>query len=155
MVQSQYSLVERVHENGTLALCEELGIGFVLWGSVCRRFLTDKFNEYSRFSEESRFVSVDYFTPEAIKNNMELLNLVRSWARKKEATPAQFSLAWLLEQKPSIVPIPGTTKLHHLKEDLGALNIEFSSEELATFRDAFSKIELIGVRAPESALKDQ
>lgn len=154
-MQSQYSLVERVHENGTLALCEELGIGFVPWGSVCRGFLTDKFNEYSRFSEESRFVSVPYFTPEAIVNNMQLLNLVRDWATKKNATPVQFSLAWLLAQRSFIVPIPGTTKLHNLNEDLGALNIEFSNEELKEFRDAFEKIKLEGVRAAESILTDQ
>jgi aryl-alcohol dehydrogenase-like predicted oxidoreductase len=153
-MQSQYSLVERVHENGTLALCEELGIGFVPWGPVCRGFLGDKFNEYSRFSEESRFVEVPYFTPEAIRNNMTLLNLIRSWATRKNATPAQFSLAWLLAQKPFIVPIPGTTKLHHLEEDLGALQIKFTPEELKGFRDEFSKIQLLGVREPASVLAD-
>ncbi len=153
-VQSQYSLVERVHENQTLDVCEELGIGFVTWGSVCRGFLTGKFNEYSRFSEDSRYASVDYFTAEAIANNMKLLNVVNKWALKKNATPAQISLAWLLAEKPFIVPIPGTTKLHNLEEDLGALQISFSQEELKEFRDEFTGIELIGVRKPESVLKD-
>jgi aryl-alcohol dehydrogenase-like predicted oxidoreductase len=154
-VQSQYSLVERVHENATLDLCEELGIGFVPWGSVCRGFLTDKFNEFSRFSEESRYAAVPYFTPEAIKNNMALLHLVRSWAEKKNATPAQFSLAWLLAQKPFIVPIAGTTKLHNLKEDLGALNILFTKDELNEFRKECEKITMMGVRDPDSVFKDQ
>jgi len=154
-VQSQYSLIERVHENATLDLCEELGIGFVPWGSVCRGFLADKFNEFSRFSEESRYAAVPYFTPEAIKNNMVLMNLVRSWAEKKNATPAQFSLAWLLAQKSFIVPIPGTTKLHNLKEDLGALNISFTKDELYEFRKEFEKIPVMGVREPDSVFKDQ
>lgn len=154
-VQSQYSIFERVHENETLNLCEELGIGFVPWGPVCRGFLADKFNEYSRFSEESRFAAVDNFTPEAIKNNMDLLFLIRTWARKKNATPAQFSLAWLLAQKPFIVPIPGTTKLHNLEEDLGALDIQFSENELKEFGNELSKIKLIGVREADSVFIDQ
>ena len=153
-VQSEYSIIQRVHENEVLDTCEELGIGFVPWGPVRRGFLGDKFNEYSRFSEDSRFASVPYFTPEAIKAHMVLLDLVRAWARRKDATPAQISLAWLLAQKPWIVPIPGTTKLHHVKENKGALNVKFTTEELQKFRDAFSKFELVGIRAPESSLID-
>jgi aryl-alcohol dehydrogenase-like predicted oxidoreductase len=153
-LQSEYSLVQRALENEVLDTCEELGIGFVPWGPVCRGFLGDKFDEYSRFSEESRLSEVPYFTPEAIEAHMELLFLVRDWARRKEATPAQVSLAWLMAQKPFIVPIPGTTKLHHMKENMGALDIQFSEEELREFRNAFSKIELVGVRSPESALTD-
>src|SRR5690606_29493916 len=127
----------------------------VPWGPVCRGFLGDKFNEYSRFSEDSRFVAVPYFTPEAIKAHMEVLVLVREWARKKNATPAQISLSWLLVQKPYIVPIPGTTKLHHMKENMGAMDISFSSGELREFRESLEKISLVGVRRPESALIDQ
>ena len=154
-LQSEYSLVQRALENEVLDTCETLGIGFVPWGPVCRGFLGDKFNEYSRFSEESRLSEVLYFTPEALQANMELLFLVREWAMRKEASPAQISLAWLLAQKPFIVPIPGTTKLHHLEENLGALDIKFTSNELKELRDAFSKIALVGVRPPESALTDQ
>lgn len=153
-LQSEYSLVQRLHENQVLDTCEELGIGFVPWGPVCRGFLADKFNEYSRFSEESRFAEVPYFTPEALRVNTDLLDLVRDLGRRKGATPAQLSLAWLLAQKPFIVPIPGTTKLHHLEENLGAIDGKFSAEELREFRNAFSKIELLGVRPPESALTD-
>lgn len=154
-LQSEYSLIQRVPENKVLDTCEELGIGFVPWGPLCRGYLADKFNEYSRFSEESRFASVPYFTPEAIKANMPLLNLVRSWAMRKDATPAQISLAWLLAEKPWIVPIPGTTKLHHVEENLGAIQVNFTSEELQDFRKEFSEINLIGIRTYESALTDQ
>lgn len=153
-LQSEYSLVQRFPENKVLDTCEELGIGFVPWGPVCRGFLGDKFNEYSRFSEASRLSEVPYFTPEALQANMELLNLTREWALRKDASPAQFSLAWLLTQKPFIVPIPGTTKLHHLEGNLKATDLKFTPEETKEFRDAFSKIELVGVRAAESALKD-
>jgi aryl-alcohol dehydrogenase-like predicted oxidoreductase len=153
-LQSEYSLIQRVHENQVLDTCEELGIGFVPWGPVSRGFLADKFNEYSRFSEESRHSEVPYFTPEAMRVNMDLLDLVRDWGRRKGATPAQLSLAWLLAQKPLIVPIPGTSKLHHMKENMGALDVKFSQEELKEFRGAFSKIELVGVRPPEAALID-
>ena len=86
---------------------------------------------------------------------MALLDLVREWGRRKGASPAQLSLAWLLAEKPFIVPIPGTTKFHHLKEDLGAIDITFSPDELSAFREAFSEIELEGVRSPESALTDR
>jgi len=153
-LQNEYSLLERVHEHKTLALCEELGIGFVPWCPVVRGFMADKFDEYSRFSEESRFVAVPYFKPEALKNNMALLNLVRDWSDRKGVTPVQFSLAWLMAQKPWIVPIPGTTKLHHLDEDLGAFKVTFAPGELSEFRGAFEKIKLMGVREPESVLKD-
>ncbi len=153
-VQTEYSLVQRFAENQVLATCEELGIGFVPWGPVCRGFLGDKFNEWSRFAEESRHASVPYFTPEALQANMALLDLVRSWAIRKGATPAQISLAWLLAEKPWIVPIPGTTKLHHVEENMGALEITFSSDELRALRQSFAEIELVGVRSPESALSD-
>jgi aryl-alcohol dehydrogenase-like predicted oxidoreductase len=150
-LQNEYSLLERVHENGTLDLCEELGIGFVPWCPVVRGFLADRFNEYSRFSEESRFPQVPYMKPEALKNNMPLIDLVCQWAIRKGVTPVQLSLGWLLAQKSWIVPIPGTTRLHHLKENLGAANVKFTTEELREFRTAFEKIKLMGVRASETA----
>ncbi|MBE8717524.1 aldo/keto reductase [Cellvibrio polysaccharolyticus] len=153
-LQSEYSILQRTPENQILATCEELGIGFVPWGPVCRGFLADKFDEWSRFSEESRLSQVPYFTADALQKNMALLNLVRHWSDRKGVTPAQFSLAWLLAQKPWIVPIPGTTKTHHMNENLGALEVTFSSAELKEFRTAFSAIELEGVRSPESALTD-
>jgi aryl-alcohol dehydrogenase-like predicted oxidoreductase len=154
-VQSEYSLMERAVENGVLSTCEELGIGFVPWGPTARAFLTDRFNEYSRFAQEDRRASVPMFTPEALKANMPLLALVREWALRKGVTPAQFSLAWLLAQRPWIVPIPGTTNPHHLNENLGAVGAKFTPDELREIRAAVSNIKLQGVRAPESALTDQ
>lgn len=154
-LQSEYSLIQRALENEVIDTCGELGIGFVPWGPVCRGFLGDKFNEHSRFSEDSRLSAVPYFTPEAIKAHMEVLILVRDWARKKDATPAQIALAWVMAQKPYIVPIPGTTKLHHMKENMGALNITFSEVELKEFRKALEKIRLKGVRKPQTAFIDQ
>lgn len=154
-LQSEYSLLERVVENEILSTCEELGIGFVCWGPTARAFLTDRFNEYSRFAQEDRRASVPMFTPEALKANMPLLALVRDWALRKGVTPAQFSLAWLLAQKPFIVPIPGTTNLHHLNENLGAAGVKFTPDELREIRSAVSQIKVQGVRAPESALVDQ
>ena len=149
-LQSQYSLMERVMENGILDVCEELGIGFVPWGPVGRAFLADEFNEWSRFAEADRRSEVAQFTPEALANNMALIDLIRAWSVRMETTPAAFSLAWLLAQKPFIVPIPGTTKLHHLEEDLGALDVAFASDELSEFRTAMEEIEIVGSRAPES-----
>src|ERR671927_1654007 len=136
-LQSEYSLVERVVENEILSTCEELGIGFVCWGPTARAFLTDRFNEYSRFAQEDRRASVPTFTPEALKANMPLLALVRDWALRKGVTPAQFSLGWLLAQKPWIVPIPGTTNPHHLNENLGAAGVRFTADELREIRAAF------------------
>jgi aryl-alcohol dehydrogenase-like predicted oxidoreductase len=154
-LQSEYSLLERSMENKVLATCEELGIGFVPWGPVSRGFFGDKFNEFSRFSETSRFAAVPYYSPEAIENNLALLDLTRDWAVRKETTPAQIALAWLLAQKPWIVPIPGTTKLPHLSENLGAITIQFTKTELEEFRKAFSSINLIGMRNPEEIFTDK
>ena len=154
-VQTQYSLLERIPEHGILQICEELGIGFVPWGPTGRAFLADGFNEWTRFSSEDRRSEVSFFEPEALKNNMALLNLVRQWADRKGATPVQFALAWLLEQNPSVVPIPGTTKLHHLEENIGAANIKLSKAELAGFEKALSAIDVKGAREPASADQDQ
>lgn len=153
-LQSEYSLVQRVPENQVLDTCEELGIGFVPWGPVCRGFLADKFNEFTLFSEKSRFVDVPYLKPEAIEKNLALLDLVRAWSRRKGVSPAQLSLGWLLAEKPWIVPIPGTTKLHHVQENIGAISVRFTLEELKTFREAFKKIQLVGVRTPATVLTD-
>lgn len=153
-LQNEYSIIERVHENGSLQLCEELGIGFVPWCPVVRGFMSDRYNEFTRFSEDSRFVAVPYFTPEAIKQHMQVLDLVRDWSVKKNITPIQFSLAWLMAQKPFIVPIPGTTRLHHLQENLGANNVQLTADELSAFRKELEKIPLIGVRKPDSILQD-
>jgi aryl-alcohol dehydrogenase-like predicted oxidoreductase len=154
-VQTEYSLLERVVEPEILKTCEELGIGFVPWGPTARGFLTGRFDEKSTFERFDRRSSVAAFTPEALKANMPLLTLVREWAKKKGVTPVQFALGWLLAQKPWIVPIPGTTNPRHLEENLGAAAVKLTPTELQEIRTSLSKITLVGVRTPDSALKDQ
>lgn len=154
-LQTEYSLLERVAENGILATCEELGIGFVPWGPVARGFLTGRFDENIRFDKPDRRAEVPLFTTEARKANMPVLTLVREWARRKDASPAQIALAWLIAQKPWIVPIPGTTNPQHLAENLGAAAVKFTPDDLKQIRADLSKIKVQGVRSPESALKDQ
>ncbi|MCC6320029.1 MAG: aldo/keto reductase [Phycisphaerales bacterium] len=154
-LQTEYSLIERAPENGILATCEELGIGFVPWGAVHRGYLSGVFDENTRFERPDRRATVPTFTPEALKAHAPLLTLVREWAQKKNCTPAQFSLAWLLAQKPWIVPIPGTTDPKHLEENLGAVGVTFTADELKQIRDAVTKIPLVGVRSPDSVQRNQ
>lgn len=151
-LQSQYSMIERIHENGALDTCEKLGISFVAYCPLGRALLTDYFNEWSRFAEADRRTGVGFFEPEALATNLQLVTLIRQWAMKKNATTAQISLAWLLAQKPFIIPIPGSTKLHHVKENQGALVVNFSNNELKEFRRELEKIKLVGVRPQASAL---
>lgn len=155
-VQNEYSLLWRGPEKEELAVFEELGIGLVPWSSLGAGFLTGTINENSRFDGPGY---TDYrrtnprFTPEALKSNMQLVDLLRHWAKRKEATPAQIALAWLLAQKPWIVPIPGTTSLQHLDENLGALAIRFSPAELSELNTASSKIVVQGERLRKGLLE--
>ena len=142
-------------EHGILSTCEDLGIGFVPWGPVNRGFLTGRFNENTKFESSNRNSQLPYLTPEALKTNIKILDLVRKWSKEKGITPAQFSLAWLQAQKPWIVPIPGTTNANHLKENLGANNVTFTAGELKEVRTAIEAIKLVGVRTPDTLLKDQ
>lgn len=154
-LQSEYNMAERVVENQILDTCEELGVGFVPWGPTHRSFLTGRFNEYSRFASQDRRSQLPFFSPEGFEQNMPFLRVVRDWSQRKGITMAQFSLAWLLAQKPFIVPIPGTTSPQHLAENLGALNVKFSEKELYEIRTEIEGFKLLGVRTPESALVDQ
>jgi aryl-alcohol dehydrogenase-like predicted oxidoreductase len=154
-LQSEYSLVERVMVKGILSTCEELGIGFVPWGPLNRGFLTGRFDENTTFDSSNRNSQLPYMTPEALKANIKLLNVVRAWSKKKGVTPGQFSLAWLQAQRPWIVPIPGTTNPAHLKENLGANNVNISADELKEFRAEVERVTLIGVRNADTLLKDQ
>lgn len=154
-LQSEYSLTERVVENQILDTCEELGIGFVCWGPSARSFLTGRFNEYSRFDDLDRRSQLPFFSPKGLEQNMSFLRIVRDWSQRKGITMAQFSLAWLLAQKPFIVPIPGTISQQHLAENLGALDVEFTADELKQIRTEIESYKLLGVRTPESALVDQ
>ncbi len=152
-VQNEYSLLERSPEkNQILAICEELGIGFVPWGPVARGFLTGRFGEGTVFAKEDNRARVPFFFPEAMKQNLAVHDLAHRWAQRKGVTPGQLSLAWLLAQKPWIVPIPGTTDPWHLAENLGAVNARFTPDEVLQFRRELEAIRIVGERAAPGAL---
>jgi aryl-alcohol dehydrogenase-like predicted oxidoreductase len=151
-VQSEYSLFYRGPEADLLPTLEELGIGFVCFSPLGAGFLTGKITETTQFDKTDFRNIVPRFTPEARKQNLALVELLRDVAAPKRATPAQVALAWLLAQKPWIVPIPGTTKLHRLEENLGATTVELTAQDLCDINAAASKIEVQGARLPESAL---
>jgi aryl-alcohol dehydrogenase-like predicted oxidoreductase len=152
-VQSEYSLFWRSPEGELLPTLEELGIGFVPFSPLGAGFLTGKIDENTKFDPTDFRNNVPRFSPEARKANMALVEIIKRVAERKGATPAQVALAWLLAQKPWIVPIPGTTKLHRLEENLGALNVALSENDLKEIDDASSRLKLEGARLPESALK--
>jgi aryl-alcohol dehydrogenase-like predicted oxidoreductase len=148
-VQSEYSLWTRGPEKEVLPTLEELGIGFVPYSPLGKGFLTGKMNQDTKF-EGSDFRNIlPRFTPEALKANQTLVDLLAKTAERKKATPAQIALAWLLAQKPWIVPIPGTTKLARLEENIGAAGVELTSEDLREIDGAASKIAVQGARYPE------
>jgi aryl-alcohol dehydrogenase-like predicted oxidoreductase len=146
-VQSEYSLMTRGPEQEVLKTCEELGIGFVPYSPLSRGFLTGSINEHTKYnpSNDNRH-TLPRYQPEAIKANWAILDALYAFGNPRGLTPAQVSLAWLLAQKPWIVPIPGTTKGAHLQENLGSADFEFSPEELKHFSDAVSKIKIVGDR---------
>ena len=148
-VQSEYSLWWRRPEEEGLPTLEELGIGFVPFSPLGKGFLTGKIDENTKFDSADFRNIVPRFTPEARKANQALVDLLTNVAERKKATPAQIALAWLLAQKPWIVPIPGTTKLHRLEENLGAASVELTSDDLRDIDGASSKIKVEGARYPE------
>src|SRR6266404_3476685 len=148
-VQSEYSLWFREPEKEVLPTLEKLGIGFVPYSPLGRGFLTGKLNENTTFESSDFRNMLPRFTPEARKANQALVDLLGEIAKRKKATPAQIALAWLLAQKPWIVPIPGTTKLHRLEENIGAASIELTSDDLREIETASSEIEVQGARYPE------
>ncbi|HEV2615871.1 MAG TPA: aldo/keto reductase [Candidatus Acidoferrales bacterium] len=152
-LQNEYSLWWREPESEVLPTLEELGIGFVPFSPLGRGFLTGKINEDTKFDEKDFRNIVPRFTPENRKANQALVDLLAGFAQKKKATPAQIALAWLLAQKPWIVPIPGTTKLHRLEENIGAANVELSRDDLCELETAASKIAVQGARYPEALQK--
>jgi aryl-alcohol dehydrogenase-like predicted oxidoreductase len=148
-LQSEYSLWTRVPEAEVLPALEELGIGFVPFSPLGRGFLTGKMDENTTFDSSDFRNSLPRFTPEARKANQALVDLLGEIAGRKNATPAQIALAWLLAQKPWIVPIPGTTKLHRLEENKGATDVELTSDDLQEIESAASNIIVQGARYPE------
>ena len=152
-VQSEYSLFWRGPEAELLPALEELGIGFVPFSPLGAGFLTGKIDENTKFDPTDFRNFVPRFSPEARKANMALVDLIKAVAVRKGATPAQVALAWLLAQKPWIVPIPGTTKLHRLEENLGAVNVELTENDLKQIGEDASSLKLEGARLPEAVLK--
>jgi aryl-alcohol dehydrogenase-like predicted oxidoreductase len=152
-VQSEYSLWTRGPEAEVLPVLEELGIGFVPFSPLGRGFLTGKMDESTKFDSTDFRSTLPRFTPEAMKANQSLVDLLGRIAAPKKATPAQIALAWLLAQKPWIVPIPGTTKLHRMEENIGAVEIRLTPEDLSQIASALSTIEVQGARYPEAMQK--
>jgi len=154
-VQTEYSLMIRdVEKNGVLKTCEELGIGFVPWGPIGQGYLTRKIDAETRFDPKLDMRSTfPRFSPETISANTPIIELVKTFAEKKNATAAQLSLAWLLARKPFIVPIPGTRNIDHLNENLGAVNVHLIPEDLREINSAFSAIEVHGGRMNEEQMK--
>jgi aryl-alcohol dehydrogenase-like predicted oxidoreductase len=148
-LQSEYSLWWRKPEAEVIPTLEELGIGLVSYSPLGKGFLTGKIDENATFDSSDFRSTLPRFTPEALKANQALIDLLGSIAERKQATPAQIALAWLLAQKPWIVPIPGTTKLHRLDENIGAISIDLTSDDLRDIDNAASRIAVQGDRYPE------
>ena len=148
-LQSEYSLWTRTAEKEVIPALEELGIGLVPYSPLGRGFLTGKIDENTTFDSNDFRTTLPRFTPEARKANQTLVNLLGSIARKMNATPAQIALAWLMAQKPWIVPIPGTTKLARLDENIGGVDMELTKDDLREIENAASRIVIQGARYPE------
>jgi len=148
-LQSEYSLWTRTPEKEIIPALEELGIGLVPYSPLGKGFLTGKIDENAKFDSSDFRSTLPRFTPEALKANQALISLLGGIGERKQATPAQIALAWLLAQKPWIAPIPGTTKLHRLDENIGAVSVELTPDDLRDIDDAASRIAVQGARYPE------
>jgi aryl-alcohol dehydrogenase-like predicted oxidoreductase len=148
-LQSEYSLWWRKPEKEVIPTLEELGIGLVAYSPLGKGFLTGKIDETAKFDNTDFRSTLPRFAPQALKANQAVIDLLGTMAGRKKATPAQIALAWLLAQKPWIIPIPGTTKLHRLEENIGALSVELTTADLGDIDEAFSRISVQGARYPE------
>jgi len=151
-IQNEYSLLWRGPEETILPLCEELGIGFVCWSPLGVGFTTGAIDESTRFAQGDIRGIEGRFTPENLAKNVALVKMLKTWGEQKKATPGQISLAWLLAQKPWIVPIPGTTQMAHMFENTGAANVKFTTEELTRFNSDLAAIHIEGDRLPPFVL---
>ena len=151
-VQSEYSMLWRGPEESVLPLCQELGIGFVPWSPLGVGFLTGAIDARTRFAQGDIRGIESRFSPENLPHNLALVALLRNWAERKQATPAQVALAWLMAQKPWIVPIPGTTQMPHMLENIGAAAVQFTPSELTELNQAVSAIQVKGARLPDAVL---
>lgn len=151
-VQNEYSMLWRGPEESVIPTCQELGIGFVPWSPLGVQFLTGAIDANTRFADGDIRKVESRFAPENLTHNLALVELLKTWATRKQATPAQISLAWLMAQKPWIVPIPGTTQMAHMIENIGASTVRFTSAELAELNRAVSAILVRGARLPDAVL---
>jgi aryl-alcohol dehydrogenase-like predicted oxidoreductase len=151
-VQNEYSMLWRGPEKEVIPTCEELGIGFVTWSPLGVQFLTGWIDANTRFAPGDIRGMESRFSPENLTHNLSLVDIVKSWAQRKETTPAQIALAWLLAQKPWIVPIPGTTQMTHMLDNSGADAVKFTSSEIAELDSAVRAIEIKGQRLPDFVL---
>ena len=152
-LQSEYSLWTRQHEREIIPTIEELGIGLVAYSPLGKGFLTGKINENTQFAEGDIRNILPRYTAEARIANKNLLDMINQFAEKKNATTAQIALAWVMAQKPWIVPIPGTTKLHRLKENIDAASVQLTAEELQEMEQASAMVKVTGSRYPEQMEK--
>lgn len=151
-VQSEYSMLWRGPEETILPLCQELGIGFVPWSPLGVGFLTGAIDARTRFAQGDIRAVETRFAPENMPNNLQLVALLKAWATRKQASPGQIALAWLMAQKPWIVPIPGTTQMAHMLENAGAANVRFSAAELVELNQSVDAIKVQGARLPDAIL---
>lgn len=152
-IQNEYSMATRDPEEKVIPLCEELSIGFVSWWPLDCQLLTGWIDANTRFAQGDLRGFTPRFSPENLKQNMRLVELIKSWAARKEAAPAQIALAWLLSRKPWIVPIPGTTVMAHMLENIGADTVKFTPAELTELNTALAEIQIQGARLPEGVLR--
>jgi len=151
-VQNEYSMLWRGPEKEVIPTCEELGIGFVPWSPLGVQFLTGAIDANTRFAPGDIRGVESRFSPENLPNNLALVDLLKRWAERKQATPAQIALAWLMAQKPWIVPIPGTTQMAHMLQNIGAADVRFTPTELAELNASVQAIEVRGARLPDQVL---
>ena len=151
-VQNEYSMLWRGPEREVIPLCEDLGIGFVPWSPLGVGFLTGAIDANTRFADGDIRKVEFRFSPEILPHNLALVDLLKSWAERKQATPAQISLAWLMAQKPWIVPIPGTTQMPHLLDNIGAAAVQLTPAELAELNASAAAIQIQGARLPDAVL---
>jgi aryl-alcohol dehydrogenase-like predicted oxidoreductase len=151
-IQNEYSMATRDPEKEVIPLCEELGIGFVPWWPLDCQLLTGWVDANTRFAPGDLRAATPRFSPENLAHNMRLVDLIKTWAQRKRATPAQIALAWLMAQKPWIVPIPGTTVMQHMVENNGAVGVRFTPAEIAELNSAVRAIEIKGQRLPDGVL---
>jgi aryl-alcohol dehydrogenase-like predicted oxidoreductase len=149
-VQNEYSMLWRGPEQGVLALCQELGIGFVPWSPLGVGFLAGAIDANTRFADGDIRKIESRFAPENLPHNLALVDLLKRWAARKEATPAQVALAWLMAQKPWIVPIPGTTQMAHMLENIGASTVRFTAAEIGELDRAVAAVQVRGARLPDA-----